>query len=421
LDGGKLNKVIIKKTNYLIFVLISLVLWGYLVSIANNLRPIADEICALTEWDSQKNYLPFHLSSRFLATGFTWLSSLIWINSYLLGILANWLSVLFLTGLLFKNIYSLIDHEINKKESILYGFLFTPILILFVPTNVSAIYDTFLWFGGTWHAVGTLLLLNAGCAIINRKTSYGRLAAYTLVVSLWSETTAICLVAPLLLRFFFIEKKRVRTSLLFVMPLSATFVNLIVSAQSGRMEAIKKDSYFDFNNFLGVTYMSGPLFLRGLIISALIFSAIDFVSPRLIPINHQTVKVIILYLAGTCLLLLVTQYMTYGTWRASILYALSGILIGFILVEIRILNRAVSGLLSLLFFLLISAQVLPGLVSLNNYVENRNNWWTTNLIREGASKNLIETEEEYREHLPADFGGGAWINDCFQDLVKIAK
>ncbi len=416
-----MKKIDVKKTNYFIFILISFLLWGYLVSIANNLRPIADEVCALTEWDSQKNYLPFHLSSRLLATAFTWLSSLIWIKSYLLGILANWLIVLFLTGLLFKNFYSFLDYEINYKKSILFGFLFTPILILFVPTNVSATYDTFLWFGGTWHAVGTLLLLNAGCAIINRETSHGRLVAYTLIVSLWSETTAICLVAPILLRFFFIEKMRVRTSLLFVMPLSATFLNLLVSAQSGRMEAIKKDSYFDFDNFLGVTYMSGPLFLRGLIISALIFSAIDFVSPRLTPINHNAVKVIILYLAGTCLLLLATQYMTYGTWRASMLYGVSGSLIGFIFIETRILNRTISGLLSLILFLLITAQVLPSLDSLRNYIEIRNNWWSANVIREESSKKLTKIEEQYRKYLPADFGGGAWIDECFKDLVKVSK
>jgi hypothetical protein len=416
-----LKKIDIKKTNYFIFILISLLLWGYLVSIANNLRPIADEICALTEWDSQKNYLPFHLSSRLLATAFTWLSSLIWIKSYLLGILANWLIVLFLTGLLFKNFYSLIDYEINYKKSILYGFLFTPILILFVPTNVSATYDTFLWFGGTWHAVGTLILLNAGCIIINRETSYRRLAAYTLIVSFWSETTAICLFAPLLVRLLCVETKKARTSLFLAIPLSATCLNLVFSVQSGRMEAIQKDSYFDFNNFLGVTYMSGPLFVRGLIIFVLIFSSIDFIRPRLTSIDHKVVKGIIIYLIGSCILLLITQYMTYGTWRASMLYGVSGALIGFIFVEIGIVNRTISGLLSLLLFLLITAQVLPSLVSLSNYIEIRNNWWSANVVREESGRNLTKIEEQYRKYLPADFGGGTWIDECFKDLVKVTK
>jgi hypothetical protein len=113
--------------------------------------------------------------------------------------------------------------------------------------------------------------------------------------------------------------------------------------------------------------------------------------------------------------------MTYGTWRASMLYGVSGSLIGFIFIETRILNRTISGLLSLILFLLITAQVLPSLDSLRNYIEIRNNWWSANVIREESSKKLTKIEEQYRKYLPADFGGGAWIDECFKDLVKVSK
>ena len=412
-----MKRIELRKSYFVFLSFVSLVFWTYLIRIASNLRPIADEICVLSEWAPQDRFPPFHLSPRFFATIFTWTNSTIWVHNYFIGIVINFVLITFLSATLFKNFFGLIGEVLNIKQSIYLGFFFTPLLIVLIPPNVSAIYDTFLWFGGNWHVVGSLLLLNISCAIIKADTGYGKLTCFIVLISFWSETAAICVFAPLIVRLIHLDSK-LKTVLLFAIPSSSIGVSLIFAIKSERILAVQKESAFDLNSILGIIQMSVPLFFRGLIVCFFIVNTWRLIKSREERIEYRLNNLLVLCLAISCLLLILTQYATYGTWRSSILYGICAVLMVLILYKKRLFNNSFTRMSSPVAFFILMCFSFQTIVTLNTYVSDREEWWRVNLVEQKSVRIENNSKKEYQAFLPSDYGGGDWIDNCFNTYIK---
>ena len=290
-------------------------------------------------------------------------------------------------------------------------------MIVLIPPNVSGIYDTFLWFGGNWHVVGSLLLLNISCAIMNKDTKYWKLTCFIFLISYWSETAAICVLAPLIVRLIHLDSK-LKTVLLFAIPSSSIGVSLIFAIKSERILAVQKESAFDLNSILGITQMSVPLFFRGLIVCFFIVNTWRLINRREERIEYRRNILLLLCLAISCLLLIVTQYATYGTWRSSILYGICAVLVVLVISKTKLFNNSLTRMLSPVAFFILICFSFQTLVTLNTYVSDREEWWRVNVVEQKSVRIDNNSKKEYQAFLPADYGGGDWIDNCFNSYMK---
>jgi hypothetical protein len=415
-----MNKFSSGTTFRVAILILSLTFWTYLSIVAFNLRPIADEICVLGELKNGESFPPFHLNPRILATLFTWGSSIMWVSNYTAGIALNWAIISLLFGLNVKKLYEVFSIEVSRTQALAFGLVVTPFFILFLPPNNQAIYDTFFWFGGSWHAVGALIAMYVVLNILNLKTTYTRTIGLVCVGSLWSEVTSIVVAVAILIHFIFHKNRMI---LLILIPAAVLAVHAYISVENGRLSASteSRQSFVDVNTLKGLVLMYILLLIHGIVIAAITRLWFSFKEKKQLTETSSSQKIHVICFVVAGFVLFQAFALTYATWRSTVMLGVCGLLIGTILwqrVSLKTLMNKIVLLGSLVVILMINA---GGLLPMLDAVELRKNWWEVNNSKGWIDISTNVLNQDQKAKLPADWGNGEWVDECFRKIQEYKK
>ena len=398
---------------------LSVIFWTYLIVVATLLRPIADEICVLGEMQRGDSFPPFHVSPRVVASLFTWVSSMFWLNSYFVAILMQWLVISILLSISLRALYKTLSIEISKTEALKFGLVLTPFFLLFLPHKNQAAYDAFYWFGGSWHAVGALLAMYVVLSVINQKTKLPTLIALIILASLWSEVTSIVVIVALIVSAIFYKSKR---NFLLIIPIFSIILHTYNSRNSGRLVApTNTDKIFlDMNTIKGLVLMYLIFSVHGIAIAA---TSSLWMSPneRMKPskLNQtQLAALSALIVAGIAFFL--ASALTYATWRSTAIFGFLAFGVGVILWQGFLRKTLFTKVISSALLPLIIISNLGGMLPMIDLLEIRKNWWESNNSTNWSNISKNNLSQKQQTEIPADWGKGEWVDQCFMNL-KVAK
>jgi hypothetical protein len=390
--------------------------WTYAFRISQELRPIADEICVLGEWDNGALFPPIHISPRFFASIFTWQSSIAWHSHYQITMLVHYFIAAALIALIARQIYFMSCHEtLSLSKAITYSFVLTPWLLFSLPPNPTALFDAVFWFGGTWHVIGALIIAYTMLVIFD--DSYNKFAILSLLVLsiFWSEIGSFLIISTQMIKVLLDRKINKWSFAAISMALLGLCVNIYVNVANKRIISIHDDASLDNMNVLkGSLKMIGEYSLRGALIAVIVKLAISHnvrMTERRKEYRYLSASVL-----SACSIFIVYQ-VGYPTWRSSFVI---GILF-FVSITLLVINVNAKKMTVLIPLMVIGAilgnQTVTNLHAIQNVAKERSYWW------DGASSsNFTEQyrQESFKEDLslPADFGSSTWINTCYRNFVK---
>ena len=399
---------------------LSVTLWAYLALVATFLRPVADEICVLGEMQSGDSFPPFHTSPRVLASLFTWASSMLWVNNYAMAILLQWLMISFLISINVRELYKVFSIEISKSQAQIFGLVITPFFILFLPPKNQAIYDTFYWFGGSWHTIGALLVMYVALKAINPKTELPLLISLIVFGSLWSEVTSIFIAVAVGVSTIFYKSKRI---FLVLIPSLSILLHAYVSLNTGRIQTSNgpEQNFMDLNTFKGLVLMYLLLSSHGIVIAAIAnfwFSSTEKMRPFKINKLQRTTALTLIAVGSAFFL---ASALTYATWRSTIVFGVTGFGLGIILWQGILRKMLISRIISSILLAVTIFSNTGGMIPMLNILEIRKNWWEANNSAKwiNISKNNLSQGEQIA--IPADWGKGEWVDGCYLELTGASK
>lgn len=390
--------------------------WTYAFRISQELRPIADEICVLGEWDNGALFPPFHISPRFFASIFTWQSSIAWHSHYQITMLVHYFIAAALIALIARQIYFMSCNEtLSLSKAITYSFVLTPWLLFSLSPNPTALFDAVFWFGGTWHVIGALIIAYTMLVIFD--DSYNKFAILSLLVLsiFWSEIGSFLIISTQMIKVLLDRKINKWSFAAISMALLGLCVNIYVNVANKRIISIHDDASLNNMNVLkGSLKMIGEYSLRGALIAVIFKIAISHnmrMTERRKEYRYLSASVL-----SACSTFIVYQ-VGYPTWRSSFVI---GILF-FVSITLLVINVNAKKMTVLIPLMVIGAilgnQTVTNLNAIQNVAKERSYWW------DGASSsNFMEQyrQESFKEDLslPADFGSSTWINTCYGNFVK---
>lgn len=394
---------------------LSLVLWVYLLIVSTLLRPVADEICVLGELEPGESFPPFHFSPRFLASLFTWLSSTIWMNNYSIAIVTHWLIISILLSFNIRALYRVFSGNISRTQAHIFGFVLTPFFLLFLPHKNQAIYDSFYWFGGTWHTIGALFAMYLTLIVINQETKLPLLIGLVILGALWSEVTSIVVAVALAVSAITYKSKK---GFLVLIPLLSIALHAYLSLNSGRLDvsAGSAESFFDLNTIKGLVLMYLVFSAHGLAIAATsslwMSPDIGVETPRL----NRTQVAAVISLAAAGVTFFLASAFTYATWRSTAIFGFFAFGIGMILWQGFARNTLFIQIISSVTLPLIILTNIEGIWPMIDVLEIRKDWWESNKSVNWFSISDSNLSQEQRAEIPADWGKGEWVDQCFVNL-----
>ena len=398
----------IQKTAILLF---AILYWIIAFTIASNLRPIADEICVLSEWPTNTSLPPFHASPRILGSSFTWLSSLVWSNNYQIAILAHFVLTAFLIGKILSRINILLgENRLPTRRILGTSALVTPWILFALAPNSTALFDSVFWFGGTWHFIGGLIAAYA--ILVNMDERYSNVGKFgwVIFVSCWSELGAGIMLALAAANIIFLKHLSKKFFIQALIPMAALSIGLLINLTNSRISSVHQGYSSDLIDTLkGSIRMLALYSLNGFLVFLILGVILKSDRNQIIQILRRKFSLILL-LAN---IVIVTMYLIgYPTWRSS---ATIGILT-FASILVVLMNRVPSK--SWLRVIIFIITVFMGVNTLNNLSEIQNIsheraiWWKDSSQAESLIRFQIERHEG-EISLPADFGSSSWIDTCF--------
>lgn len=390
--------------------------WTYAFRISQELRPIADEVCVLGEWDNGAFFPPLHISPRFFASLFTWQSSITWHTHYQITMLAHYLIAAALIALIVRQIYFMSCNEILiPGKAVTYSFALTPWLLFSLPPNPTALFDAVFWFGGTWHVIGALIVAYTMLVIFD--DSYNKFAVLSLLILsiFWSEIGSFLIISTQMIKVLLDRKMTKWSFVALSMAFLGLCVNVYVNVANKRIISIHDDASLNNINVLkGSLKMIGEYSLRGALIALILKLAITHNMRR--TERREEYRFLTASVLSACSIFIVYQ-VGYPTWRSSFVI---GILffVSITLLVITIRPKKLTILIPLMVMgVILGNQTATNLHTIHNVSKERSLWW------DSASSNNYT--EQYRQEsfkndlsLPADFGSSTWINTCYRNFVK---
>ena len=400
---------IINLFNRYFFLSLSGLIWIHVLKISVNLKPIADEVCVLSEWPENSILPPFHSSPRVFGSLFTWLLAPIWRFQYSLGFL---LIILISSALIYKLHSRCFQYLTNEVPSIKSKLTFTtaasPWILFALPPNKTALFDSVFWFGGSWHLIGALIVSYSFLLILTQDRSGHSFYFWILLASFWSETSASVMFVVLFLNI----KSDKRCARAIFMPIVALALNLIVNVSNNRISTVHQG---DLRNNLSilkgsirmiVEYGLSSLFIAIVLITIFFSHSLD---SRKLP----TKKFLWIFLFTGSVIVLI-YLVGYPTWRSSSIIGVL-FLILLILSTSKMLQKPPYAIASILITLVLGFNTISNLESIESVAIERSDWWSNSVM---SNDKLLpfEFSEKIPDFFQADYGSSDWIDSCFNNL-----
>ena len=407
-----------------IVILISIIFWIRISLIIPKLRPIADEVCALSNWGSNEYFPQFSLNPRLLSSLFTWASSILWRINYPLTITIHLVLLSVGIFLLFSRFSKSKNLRSSRIQSLLAVMFLTPWVILLLPPNPTAIYDTFFWFGGTWHALGAIYTILLMLKFREKQIKVSHKFLIIIVLSTWSEISAISML--IMISYYLLRSsEREKYSLIYLfLPATSILSHFLKSQSSGRLDAIHTGNLvLDLiKMFLITMKFSAQWAFFGILLGIILarvnsgsqqhpgraeLETLPSVNPILLSIGIGTIGI---------------STIGYPSWRSTFIIGVAATIYSWQYFSRYLSNRnGLSQILRVLsIFLLLGLGVGSG-QTVQQATISRAIWWDSTQTSTKESVEILKLSEEQRSALPADFGFGDWVNICFTDYWSKSK
>lgn len=402
-------------------VLISIFCWIRITLIVPKLRPIADEVCALSNWGSNE-YLPqYSLNPRLLSSLFTWASSILWRINYPLAIMMHLLLLSVGMLLLLSKFVELKNFRIQGLLAII---ILTPWVILLLPPNPTAVYDTFFWFGGTWHALGAIYTIYLMIKFQEKQLTFLNKFLIVIVLSAWSEISAVSI---LLLMIFSLlrsaERKKYLLNYMFF-PTVSILSHFSRSQTSGRLEAIHSGNLaFDLiKMFLVTMKFSVQWALFGILLGIIFARASLRFQEEPVGAKLEKISSLNLILLSAVFGTVGISTIGYPSWRSTFIIGVVATIYSLQYFS-RWFSRR-SGLNQILkvssILLLVGTGIGSG-QTIQQATIPRAIWWESSQISSREPIEILKLSDGQRKALPGDYGFGDWVDTCFIDFWSKSK
>jgi hypothetical protein len=317
--------------------------------------------------------------------------------------------VLLIYGLISKSAQYSTEAVLSINSKFTLAFAATPWVLFVLPPNKSALFDSVLWFGGSWHLVGALIVSNAVISTLRPELRGYQFYFWIFLSSFWSEVTASVMFVILMLNF----KSDKRIARAITMPATSLILNLMINLSNNRIGTVHQDKYRDNLSILkGSIKMIVEYGLSAFFVALVLSTIILPFTKEAQEIPRKKISLIIIF---TTLMMISIYLVGYPTWRST---SIIGVL--FLTLQLPLFlkrsTKTYSILVSIIVTILLGFINITALNSINTVAVERSSWWE----RVVSTKDPISTFDfsgNSPDFLQADYGSSEWINQCFNKLT----
>jgi hypothetical protein len=295
----------------------------------------------------------------------------------------------------------------------------TPWVILLLPPNPAAVYDTFLWFGGTWHALGAIYTILLMIKFQERQVKFLPKLLIVIALSAWSEISAITILIMIIYSILRSSEKGKYLLVYLFFPTASILSHFFKSQTSGRLDAIHSGNLvLDLMKMFFITMKFSTQWAFCGLLLGIIFARVNLRFQEY-PMEVKTEKNASInpILLFVCLGTIGISTIGYPSWRSTFIIGLAVTIYSaqYFSGYFSRRNRSYQ-LLKVISILLLFGTGFNSSQTVQQAVTPRAIWWETSQTLSKESIKILKLPKEQRNALPGDYGYGDWINICFIDF-----
>jgi hypothetical protein len=139
------------------------------------------------------------------------------------------------------------------------------------------------------------------------------------------------------------------------------------------------------------------------------------------PKLNQTQRATLVALIAVGVAFFLASALTYAAWRSTVIFGFLAYGVGVILWQKLMRKTLLTKIISLTLLPLVILSNVGGMLPMVDLLEIRKNWWESNNSIKWSNISKNDLSQEQQAELPADWGKGEWVDQCFINLREAKK